>query len=131
MEHPSTNYTLEQQHEKLQNYVLFPIHLWSYIIYGTHVRYYTKQNVFRVGGFVLQNPYEAVVQNVVQTAIRLQNTFITKAKGHVSWAVSYVVITKLYAKPDAIMLTIQENVAKALHALYQNVLSLATKIRLI
>ncbi|AXB49291.1 pC129R [African swine fever virus] len=129
MEHPSTNYTPEQQHEKLKHYILIPKHLWCYIKYGTHVRYYTTQNVFRVGGFVLQNPYEAVIKNEVKTAIRLQNNFNTKAKGHVTWTVPYDDISKLYAKPDAIMLTIQENVEKALHALNQNVLTLAAKIR--
>jgi hypothetical protein len=130
-EHKSTTYTVEEQAEKLKNYIVILPDLYALVRYGTHVRYVTTKGDFRIGGFVKHNPFETVPKGATEkkTFIKLQNGFNVKSNGYVEWLVAYEDIATLYVKPDAIALTMQRDIESALTSLNSNVTTLAHRLK--
>lgn len=115
-------WTSTEQNDKLIGYLEISPNLWPSIKNGTHVRYITKDNQFKPGGFILKNPfyYKGEV-NILKPSveiteinsdidgkvgIRLQNFFNRQSPDYSTWVVSYDDIMKLYVKVDAGIRTI-------------------------
>jgi hypothetical protein len=120
-------WTAEEQAEKLSGYLEVPPEYWDQIRYGTHVRYYTKAEGYRPGGFVLRNPYDARPRGVgdEKRFMRLQNGFNDKARGYAQWTVAYEDAARIYMKPDAASLVILQSLEVAVKGLNDNIRKLA------
>jgi hypothetical protein len=108
-QYKAKTYTEEDKNDLLTGYIEVPEDLWPFVRYGTHVRYVTKADEFRPGGFVLRNPFDTKPRGeaVEKRFIKLQNGFNAKIYGYAEWVVAYEDLKHLYAKPDALMLTMQ------------------------
>ncbi len=124
---PAREWSPEEQAEKLGGYLEVPPEHWEGIRYGTHVRYFTKADGFRVGGFIQKNPFEYRPKGAAEDAkgMRLQNGFNPKGKGYASWFVNYQNITRLYLKPDASVLVLVSSLEMAVKGLNDNIRKLA------
>lgn len=103
-----TSWTPKEQNEKLIGYLEIPSHLWSTIKCGSHIRYVTRDNEFRTGGFVMKNPVSIKDENGMKPSIetenmgmRLQNFFNRKSPDYTTWLISYNDTLKIYLKVDA------------------------------
>jgi len=128
---PARDWTEADIAEKLAGYLEIPPEFWDQVRYGEHVRYFTKKDGFRPGGFVVKNPHDIRQQgsSVDKRFIRLQNGFNDKAKGYAIWSAAYEDIEKLYVKPNAatsVLMRSQEIVTTKLNA---NIRKLAEKIK--
>jgi hypothetical protein len=120
--HKSTTYTEDEQKELLNGYVEVPEDLWPLVRYGTHVRYITKEGLFRVGGFVAKNPLDAKKEGKEEKRfVRLQNGFSKGGRGYAEWVVAYEDIKNWYTKPDACTMAVQRSLEKAVVALNGNI----------
>jgi len=128
---PAREWTAEEQAEKLSGYLEVPREHWEGIRYGTHVRYFTEADGFRIGGFVLKNPFEYRPKGAAEDArgMRLQNGFDPKGKGYASWFVNYQNVTHLYLKPDASVLVLISSLEIAVKGLNDNIRKLAEHLK--
>jgi len=96
-------WTEADQEAKIADYLEVPPEYWHQIKYGTHVRYFTKAEGFRPGGFVLRNPFDTKPNNsmVEKRFMKLRNGFNDKAKNYQQWIVAYEDVDSFYIKPDA------------------------------
>jgi len=121
--HAARTWTLEEQVEKLKGYVEVSPVYWDQVRYGTHVRYYTKKDGFRTGGFVLKNPLDTKGQD--KRFMKLQNGFSEKAHGYQQWVVSYSDLDKVYVKPDAAVLMLTQDLEAGVRTLNENIRKVA------
>jgi hypothetical protein len=125
--HAARNWTPEEQAEKLTGYLEIPPEFWDQIRYGTHVRYMTKANEFRSGGFVLKNPYDTKPQGAAaeKRFIKLQNGFNDKAKSYAQWIAAYEDVARIWIKPDAGVLVMMQTLENAVRGLNENIRKIA------
>jgi len=116
-------WTVPEQAEKLHGYLEVPPEYWEQIRYGTHIRYFTKAEGFRPGGFVVKNPFDNKPKggNVEKRFIKLQNGFNDKAKDYKQWVVAYEDVAKFYIKPDAAIMAILQTLENAVKGLNDNI----------
>ncbi len=100
----SKNYTKEEIEDYLRNYIEIPKLFWNNLKYDTHVRYFKTTGEFVIGGFVYK-----VKKN---KNLEIKNGIKTTYSNFVKWTVNFKEIEKLYAKPDAITLTLYYNLIK-------------------
>lgn len=129
--HAARVWTAEEQAEKLSGYLEVPPEYWDQIRYGTHVRYYTKEGQFRTGGFVLKNPFDSRPQGAAadKRFMKLQNGFVSAAKGYVQWLVAYEDAARIFIKPDATVLLMMASLESAVKGLNENIRKLAAFTR--
>ncbi len=125
--HQARVWTAEEQAEKLSGYLEVDPEFWDQIRYGTHVRYVTKADGFRPGGFVLKNPFDTKPRGAAaeKRFIKLQNGFNDKARGYQQWVAAYEDIVKMYIKPDAGVLMMMKSLEIAVRGLNDNIRKLA------
>nr|BBO54003.1 C129R homolog protein [Abalone asfa-like virus] len=106
-----------------KNYIKIDPQYYELLKYGTHVRYIGVDGKFRVGGFITKNPiiYED------KKLIKLQNNFNKSTKGYHEWSVSYDSIDVLFAKPDAVTMSMYKDLEDAVK-LIRNQVKQLTKI---
>jgi hypothetical protein len=121
--HIAKTWTLEEQTEKLQGYIEVPPDLWASIRNGTHIRYFSKVEGFRPGGFVLKNPFDTVTatSESQKRFIKLQNGFNEKAYGYAQWIVAYEDTASIYIKLDAGPLLVMQALELAVKGLNDNI----------
>jgi hypothetical protein len=120
-------WTAGEQAEKLSGYLEVPPEYWDQIRYGTHVRYYSKTEGFRPGGFVVRNPFDTKPKGAAaeKRFMKLQNGFNDKARGYQQWIVAYEDVAKFYIKPDAAVLVMMQSLEIAVKGLNENIRKLA------
>ena len=120
-------WTAEEVAEKLGGYLEVPPEYWEQIRFGTHVRYFSKTEGYRPGGFVSRNPFDVKPKGgtVEKRYMRLQNGFNPKDKGYVSWIVDYESLAKVYLKPDAGVMVMMKSLEIAVQGLNANVRKVA------
>ena len=125
--HVARVWTAEEQAEKLNGYLEIPPEFWEQIRYGSHVRYFTKAEGFRPGGFVMKNPFDVAPKGtgVEKRFMKLQNGFNDKVRGYMSWVVAYSDATKFYIKPDAAVMVMMQSLEVAVKGLNDNIRKLA------
>lgn len=113
----------EEIAEKLVGYMEVPPQFWEHIRVGTHLRYFTKEGLFRAGGFVKNNPYDYRPRGATKDvrAIRLQNGFYDKAPGYVVWSADYENLAKVYIKPGAEAFVLLENLESVTRKFNENI----------
>jgi hypothetical protein len=112
--------------EKLRGYVEVPPEYWEQVRYGTHLRYYTKADGFRPGGFVLKNPFDtAPGDGAPKRFLKLQNGFSDKVRGYAQWLVAYEDLARIFIKPDAGTLVALQLIELAVKGLNENIRKLA------
>jgi hypothetical protein len=110
-------WTPAEQDNKLIGYLEISPEYWPYIKCGSHIRYITKNNEFRNGGFVMKNPFSykgdtdlikpTIKINDINTdygekiGFRLQNFFNRQSPDYTTWVVDYDDIMKVYLKVEA------------------------------
>lgn len=129
--HPARDWTEAEVAEKLSGYLEVPPEFWEQVRYGSHVRYFTKKDGFRSGGFVLKNPYDIRPKGAAaeKRFIRLQNGFGEKVPGYAAWPVAYEDLDKLYVKPDAATLVTMANQEAVTRKLNENIRKLVDHIK--
>ncbi len=120
-------WTAEEQTEKLNGYIEVSPEYWEQIKYGTHIRYYSKSQGFRPGGFVSKNPYDVVPKNGVNKKrfMKLQNGFNPQARGYQTWILAYEDADKVFIKPDASVMVMMQSLEGVVHGLNENIRKLA------
>lgn len=129
-------WTQSEQNDKLIGYLEIPPDLWPSIKCGSHIRYITKDNEFRPGGFVLKNPFsykgsvDILKPSVEITGInpevgervgfRLQNYFNKQSPDYTTWTVAYDDIMKLYLKVDASIRTVVQSLENTIESVNIN-----------
>jgi len=112
----SNVWTEYEQTDKLNGYLEIAPDLWPFLKGGSHIRYITKNNEFKPGGFILKNPFEYIgetdmfkpsisINNSTDnpgkiTGFRLQNYFNKQSPNYTTWVVAYDNIMKVYLKVD-------------------------------
>lgn len=124
---PVRTWTEPEIVEKLRGYIEVPFENWDLIRPGAHVRYYTRADGFRPGGFVAKNPTDSTPQGAAaeKRFIRFQSGFNERAPGYFSWLVAYEDMTRLFLKPDAASLTVMASLETAVRGLNENIRKLA------
>jgi hypothetical protein len=124
---PARVWTAEEQAEKLNGYLEVPPGYWEQIRYGTHMRYFSRTEGFRPGGFVVKNPFDTKPKGgaVEKRFVKLQNGFNDKARDYQQWVVAYEDIAKIYIKPDAGTLVVMHSLEIAVKGLNENIRKLA------
>ena len=125
--HVARVWTEEEKAEKLSGYLDVPAEFWDQIRYGSHVRYETRTNGFRPGGFVMKNPLDAKPKagGPEKRFMKLQNGFNDKARGYQQWVVAYEDVSNFYVKPDAAVLVMMQTLETAVTGLNANIRKLA------
>lgn len=120
-------WTPEEQTEKLADYVEVPPELWSTIRHGTHMRYYTKEGEYRVGGFVMRNPFDTKVRDEPNEKrfFKLQSSLGNNKAGTKDWLAAYESTSRVFIKPDATALIMLRNLETATRGLNDNIRKLA------
>jgi hypothetical protein len=125
----SRTYTEEEKAALLEGYVSIPSKFWPHIRLGTHMRYETKDGLFRVGGYVVKNPASITpaATGVPTRVFRLQNNYGQKygGAGNIVWPVTYDNTAAVYVQPDATALVVQELLKEAVSGLNVNIKKLA------
>jgi hypothetical protein len=126
-QHPSKTWTIEEQNEKLVGYIEVPPQFWDHIKFRVHIRYYTKDEGFRTGGFVLQNPFIFKSQDdgTEKKYIKLQNGFNEKAGNYMHWMVDYENLDKIFMKPDAGVMVVLHSLEIVVKGINDNIRRLA------
>lgn len=143
--HYSTVWTQPEQNEKLLGYLEIAPELWTSIKCGSHVRYITKNNEFRTGGFVLKNSFNyrgdtnimkpSVEINGVKPEVgeriglRLQNYFNKQSPDYTTWTVAYDDIMKLYIKVDASIRTVVNSLENTIESININMKKITEYIK--
>jgi hypothetical protein len=120
-------WSAEEQAEKLNGYLEVPPDCWDQIRYGTHIRYFSKAEGFRPGGFVMRNPFDTKPNGgtTEKRFMKLQNGFNDKVRGYQQWVVAYEDVAKFYIKPDAAVLVMMQSLEGAVKGLNDNIRKLA------
>ena len=114
-------WTEEEQAERLSTYLEVPRDLWEALRAGEHVRYYTRAGVYRSGGFVAANPFQAAPGGgPTRTFMKLRNGFNPKAAGYSEWLVDYADTAQVYVKPSAAALIVQRQLHDTVEAINAN-----------
>ncbi len=131
--HTARTWTEDEIKEKLTGYFEVPDKYWHKVAYGTHVRYSTKEDGYKPGGFVVKNPFDTKPQGTSNEKrfIKLQNNFDLKGKDHVSWIIAYEDLDKLYIKADVSALMLTEMVQGTVEALNENTRKLRARTDLL
>ena len=124
---PKKAWTQGEQTERLNGYLEISPEYWDLIRYGTHVRYYTKADGYRPGGFVLKNPLDA--KEGGKRFMKLQNGFNPKLPGYMQWVVAYDTLERVYAKPDASVHVLLCGLEDAVKKLNANIKQVATYVK--
>jgi len=119
----------KEENQKLVGYLEVPQIYWSNIRYGTHIRYYTKKDGFRPGGFVLKNPFDVQTEETKKRCIKLQNGFNTTIKTYQQWFIAYDDLSKIYMKPDASSLVIINSLEDAIEGLNGNIKKITSYVK--
>jgi hypothetical protein len=124
-------WSAEEIKEKLKSYVEIPEALWKDVKAGTHVRYYTKKDGYRPGGFVMKNPFDTKPEGsaAMKRFIKFQNGFDTKKEGYSSWLVAYEDLDSLFAKSDVTIVVFNANLEGYITKLNTNVKILDAHIK--
>lgn len=141
----SNVWTSSEQNEKLLGYLEISPDLWTSIKCGSHVRYITKDNVFRTGGFVLKNPFSYKGDTNVmkptmeingvspevgeRVGLRLQNYFNKQSPDYTTWTVAYDDIMKLYLKVDASIRTVVNSLENTIESININMKKITEYIK--
>lgn len=125
-DHKSTTYTEEEQKDLLHGYVEIPEEYWPHIKAGTHIRYRTKEGLFRVGGFIAKNPFDTTTTDSpsVKRFIKLR-TSNWKSAAASDWMIAYEKTATIYVKPDITALIVQKALEKVTAAFNANLRKLA------
>jgi hypothetical protein len=120
-------WTDEEKRERLTGYLEIPAQYWENVRYGAHVRYCTKKDGYKPGGFVVRNPFDTKARGEAaeKRFMKLQNGFNEKAAGYASWLVAYEDLDQVFVKADAPALVAIENVREAAVGLNENIRKLA------
>ena len=134
-----------EQNEKLVGYLEISQELWPSIKGGSHIRYVTKDNEFRPGGFVLKNPFTYKGNNTLMNpsveipgvnlepgeivGMRLQNYFNKQSPDYTTWIVSYDDIMKLYLKVDISTRTIVQSLENTIENINVNLKKITDYIK--
>lgn len=123
-------WTPEEIAEKLKGYLEVPPAYWELVRAGTHMRYFTKAEGFRPGGFVEQNPVGRAAKDAdagaeLKKVMRLRNGFNDKAPGYASWAVAYDDLDKVFVKLEAGALALLQILESAITKLNENIRRIA------
>ena len=124
-------WTAEEQAAKLASYLEVPRECWELAKHGTHVRYFTKAEGYRPGGFVCGNPVEfpegegAADGAPPRRGLRLQSAPNSRMPGTFYWNVAYDDLDKLYSKADAGAMTVMVALESAVRGLNDNIRRLA------
>lgn len=126
-DYKAKTWTEAEVEQALEHYIEVSEDLWPFVRYGTHVRYVSKKEGFRPGGFVLRNPFDTEVKggNDKKRFMKLQNNFNSKVQGYAEWIVAYEDIARLYVKPDASAISVQRMLETAVKSLNKNIKDLA------
>lgn len=113
-------WTDEEIAEKLVGYIKMPPKFWPQIKPGDHVRYYTKNDEFRSGGFVQKNPHthRPQGQDEEKTCMILKNGFDQNAA---VWMIYYENTSTIFIKLSAAMLSFEEMYTDAVKKLSSNI----------
>lgn len=138
-------WTSDEQTEKLIGYLEIPPDLWTSIKCGSHIRYITKDNEYKPGGFVLKNPFKYKGENTEikpsieisnadvnfgeQIGFRLHNFFNKKSPEYTTWVVSYDDIMKVYLKVDAPVRTIINSLEQTIESVNNNMKKITSYIK--
>jgi hypothetical protein len=130
-QHTSTTWTPEAQKEKLTGYMEIIPKFWENIKPGTHVRYYTKKDGFRPGGFVVRNSFNIKIHDsdVEKKCIKLQNGFDSKSPTYSQWVVAYDDIDKIFVQLSASELMMRYVLEEAVDKLNMNDQKIAEHIK--
>jgi hypothetical protein len=104
----------EEQREKLTGYIEIQPDAWPYIKSETHMRYYTKKDGYRSGGFVTSNSLKKMGDGPDNTPqfFKIRSSY-NKTDASPVWTVKYENIDKIFIKPDAGTLFVQDNLVFA------------------
>lgn len=128
-QNPPRVWSQEEQAAKLNGYLEVPHEFWDQIKYGTHIRYYSKTEGFRPGGFVVRNPVEVKKDDgSIVSSLKLQNGFNAKDKGYLSWFVVYDSVSKIFIKPDAAVSVALHSLQEVVKGLNENMRKMADEI---
>ena len=127
--HPASTWTAEEQASKLEGYLEIDSEFWASIRVGTHVRYVSKAEGFRPGGFVQRNPDDRLTDGVARRHLVLQNGFYEKARGYLKWSVAYEDVARVYIKPDAGTLMVMKTLEEAVRGLNENIRKLVEHVK--
>ena len=124
----SSTYTAEEQAMRLINYIEISPEFWCNIKYLTHVRYYTKDGEFRMGGFVNRNPvdYKSTETNEDMRSMHLKNTLY---KNGTSWSIDYKKTARIFVKASPEVLEMNKNLDIAIRELNKNIQKISNYIR--
>jgi hypothetical protein len=129
--HPARDWTEAEIIEKTAGYLEIPPEFWDQVRYGEHVRYFTKKDGFRPGGFVIKNPFDVRPKGATENKrfIRLQNGFNDKAREYAIWPVAYEDLDKLLVKPSAATSVVMLNQEIVTRKLNENIRKLMEHIK--
>jgi hypothetical protein len=104
---------------------------WEHIKYGTHIRYKTKEGAFRIGGYVMNNPfvYKDKTSGSERKCIRLQNGFNSKLKSYKAWLVPIDDTSQIWMMPDAGTLMLLSNLENSVKLLNENIRKVAEYVK--
>lgn len=142
----STVWSQSEQDSKLVGYLEIPPELWPTIKCGSHIRYISKDNEFRTGGFIIKNPYNyhdetdplikpnieiSTITNVTgeRIGMRLQNSFNNKSPNYATWVIAYEDIKKIYLKVDASIRTIVQSLDNTIENINTNLKKITEYIK--
>lgn len=108
----------EEAEEMLRDHVEIAPEHWGLVRRDTHVRYATKADGLRPGGFVAAN-------GAADKAFKLRSGFDPKAPGFAVWTVRHAEVERLFAKPDAVAATVLQGLEAAVAGVNRNVQLLA------
>ena len=141
----SSVWTQSEKNNKLIGYLEISPDLWPEIKAGSHIRYITKNNEFRPGGFVMKNNViyknsnelikpSIEINNIHSEkgeciGIRLQNFFNKQSPDYTTWIVAYDDIMKLYLKVDASIRTVVQSLEDTIENININMKKISDYIK--
>ena len=133
-----------EQNEKLVGYLEIIPTLWPSIKCGSHIRYITKDNEFRTGGFVLKNHFSYKGEDTVlkpnieitdvknehgKVGFRLQNYFNKQSPDYTTWVVAYDDIMRVFLKIDVSIRTIVQSLENTIENINVNMKKITDYIK--
>jgi hypothetical protein len=73
----SNVWTQSEKNDKLIGYLEIPLNMWINIKGGSHIRYITKDGLFRTGGFIVKNPVNYTINNdtLIKPSVKPNNLY--------------------------------------------------------